>query len=386
MQVGLLRSGSLKEKKLIWDEINACRASQLNKIWCVVGDFNSIRTKDERKSLVSSSNYSREIHGFNEFIEKAELLDIPMVGRKFTWYKPNGTVKSRIDRVLVSKKWMEVWPNSKQFIYSRSVPNHFVLVIKDSCPNWGTKPFCSLDIWQKDNRFKDFVRCKWLSYEVHGRGLFVFKEKLKKLKVDLKVWNKEVFGDVNQAWEILKNKIQELDVRDDVGDLDEECRLERRSLLAEQNENAFRQEAVIHQIVRLKWLKHSDLNSKKFHSAVKWRRVRNGINGLFVDGRWCEDKEVVKDKIRDFFKARFEGVVGLQVRLDNVSFNSIFVVDNKMLVSPFSEEEVKDGVWSYDSLKSPGLDGFNFELIKLCWEFFRDDILLAVNDFASFGK
>ena len=114
--------------------------------------------------------------------------------------------------------------------------------------------------------------------------------------------------------------------------------------------------------------------------------MRNEINGFFVDGRWCEDKEVVKDKIRDFFKARFEGVVGLQVRLDNVSFNSIYVADNKMLVSPFSEEEVKDGVWSYDSLKSPGLDGFNFELIKLCWEFFRDDILLAVNDFASFGK
>jgi len=111
--VNVYSSGSLKEKKLIWDEINACRASQLNKIWCVVGDFNSIITKEERKSLVSGSNYSREIHGFNEFIEKAELLDIPMVGRKFTWYKPNGMVKSRIDRVLVSKKWMEVWPNSK---------------------------------------------------------------------------------------------------------------------------------------------------------------------------------------------------------------------------------------------------------------------------------
>jgi len=183
--------------------------------------------------LVSGSDYSREIRGFNEFIEKAELLDIPMIGRKFTWYKPNGMTKSRIDRVLVSKEWLEVWPNSKQFIYSRSVSDHCVLVIKDSCPDWGPKPFRSLDIWQKDSRFRDFVRCKWLSYEVHDRGLFVFKEKLKKLKSDLKVWNREVFGDVKQAGEILKNKIQELDARDDVGDLDEEGRLEMRSLLTE---------------------------------------------------------------------------------------------------------------------------------------------------------
>ncbi len=36
--------------------------------------------------------------------------------------------------------------------------------------------------------------------------------------------------------------------------------------------------------------------------------------------------------------------------------------------------------------KSLGPDGFNFGLIKFCWEFIRDDILLAVNDFARVGK
>ena len=60
--------------------------------------------------------------------------------------------------------------------------------------------------------------------------------------------------------------------------------MDRRSLLAEQNENAFRQEIVIHQKARLKWLKNGDLNSKFFHLTVKWRRARNGINGLVVDG------------------------------------------------------------------------------------------------------
>ncbi len=57
--------------------------------------------------MISVTDYSREIKGFNEFIEKSELVDIPLVGRKFTWYKPNGLVKSRIDKVLVSKEWLE---------------------------------------------------------------------------------------------------------------------------------------------------------------------------------------------------------------------------------------------------------------------------------------
>jgi len=36
---------------------------------------------------------------------------------------------------------------------------------------------------------------------VQGCGIFVFNEKLKKLKEDLKVWNIESFGNINQVWE-----------------------------------------------------------------------------------------------------------------------------------------------------------------------------------------
>jgi len=94
-------SGSLREKKEIWNEVCGFRQGQISKAWCVIGDFNSIRRQEERKNVISYTYYSREIKGFNDFIERAELVDIPLVGRKFTWFKPNGLVKSIIDRVLV---------------------------------------------------------------------------------------------------------------------------------------------------------------------------------------------------------------------------------------------------------------------------------------------
>jgi len=50
-----------------------------------------------------------------------------MVGKKFTW-----TVKSRIDRILVSREWLEFRPNCKQNVFSRPVFDHFVLVLKDT--------------------------------------------------------------------------------------------------------------------------------------------------------------------------------------------------------------------------------------------------------------
>ena len=57
----------------------------------------------------SVSDYSREIREFNDFIDKSELVDILMVDRKFTCYKPNGSVKSRIDRVFVFREWLDIW-------------------------------------------------------------------------------------------------------------------------------------------------------------------------------------------------------------------------------------------------------------------------------------
>ncbi|XP_068498435.1 uncharacterized protein [Phaseolus vulgaris] len=256
--VNIYCSGSLREKKEMWNEISGFRQGQLSKAWCIIGDFNSVRRQEERKSVVAITDYSREIKAFNDFIESSELADIPLVGRKFTWFKPNGLVKSRIDRVLVSKEWLEYWPNSQQYVL---------------------------------NRFKDFVCSCWSSYKVTGGGIFVFKEKLKKLKADLKVWNREVFGDVNQASKEFQKRLEELDTRDEEDGLVESERDERKSLFAKLTEAKAKQEAILFQKARQSWIKQGDLNTKFFHSAVKWRRARNQLHGVFDNNKWCDSKE-----------------------------------------------------------------------------------------------
>jgi len=100
--------------------------------WCVFGDLNSIRRLGERKSVISNQVYRGETRRFNDFIEKSDLFNIPMVGRKFTWYKPNGLVKSIIDRIIVSREWLDRWPDSKKVVLGRSVSDHCTLVLKTS--------------------------------------------------------------------------------------------------------------------------------------------------------------------------------------------------------------------------------------------------------------
>jgi len=121
-----------------------------------------------------------------------------------------------------------------------------------------------------------------------------------------KVWNKEVYGNVNRISESLQKRIIELDARDDESGLDESEREERRSLLTNFSKNLFKQEAIMHQKTSLKWLKQDDLNTKFFNSSVKWRSVRNELHGDFVNGQWCEDKDVVKDVVKDMVRNFFE--------------------------------------------------------------------------------
>jgi len=109
------------------------------------------------------------------------------------------------------------------------------------------------------------------------------------------------------------------------------------------------------------------LNTRYFRSVIKWRRSRNEISGLRENGLWLEDQAVVKGKVRDFYMDRFSGGVRPPIRIDNVVFNKISDEDNGMLIERITEEEIKNAVWSCESSKGPGLDGFNFRFIKCCW-------------------
>jgi len=41
--------------------------------------------------------------------------------------------------------------------------------------------------------------------------------------------------------------------------------------------------------------------------------MRNGINRVVANGQWCDDKEMVKAKVRELFKAKFDKMSEPQV-------------------------------------------------------------------------
>lgn len=71
--------------------------------------------------------------------------------------------------------------------------------------DWGPRPFRILDCWLTENSFKKAVQDSWTSNQLRGWGGFVLKEKIKRLKDSIKVWNRDHYGDTLKKY----MKIQE---------------------------------------------------------------------------------------------------------------------------------------------------------------------------------
>ena len=189
--VNVYASCSLSEKVSLWGELTDLKKGSADSVWCFCGDFNAIRKRCERKGVNVRDNQSSEMRGFNSFIDTNFIIEIPLVGKPFTWFNSNGKAKSRLDRVLVTEDWMQAWPMCKQYVQRREVSDHCAIVVKSVEKDWGPKPFRSIDAWYMERGFGHMVKEKWISYPSQGNAFTVIKEKMKRLKGDLKVWNRD---------------------------------------------------------------------------------------------------------------------------------------------------------------------------------------------------
>ncbi|GKV06521.1 hypothetical protein SLEP1_g18404 [Rubroshorea leprosula] len=208
--------------------------------WCLMGDFNAVRNEQEWRG----GSIRRDMPEFDKFISDCGLVDLPLIGRKFTWYQTNGATMSRLERFLLSEEWCLNWEDVKQWGLNCSYSDHCPIVLKNQIINWGPKPFREL------------------------------LEEVKEIKEGV---------------------------------------------------------------------------AKHFES-------------LFQEEEWNHPV------------------------LDGIEFKKISAEEGSMLEAPFKEEEVKQAVWSCESSKAPGPDGFNFKFIKEMWEVIKGDILGFVDDFQKHGK
>ncbi|KAL6566436.1 hypothetical protein OROGR_002051 [Orobanche gracilis] len=279
--------------------------------------------------------------------------------------------------------------------------------------------------WFMDPSFKNFVTKEWEMLDVQGWGIYVLKEKLKRLKEKLKEWNRDHCGMLDKKISEQMDIVNVVDEKVNFEELTDEDVTRRREASAELWKRAKQKDSLMSQKSRLRWLKDGDSNSKYFHTVINRNRRVNAFTGIDVDGQWIEDPDWIKDNIRQFFEDKFrenywnrptlDGIGGsrtpkslvhrsfdekgvlfwwctcttvLHVHppvLDGINFKKISNNERCMLTARFEEEEIKEAVWNCDGDKSPGPDGYNFTFIKNFWSCLKNDIIKMVDNFYERG-
>ena len=224
------------------------------------------------------------------------LRDSPLTGGLFTWIGVlNSQVASRLDCFLISDQREDHFSTITHSTLACMVSDHNPIVLEAGGFSSGKSPFRFENMWLKIDGFKDLIRSWWNGYSVKGYSNHYIAEKFKALKKDLKIWNKEVVGNVSsnrveafsclQCWEAKEN-----DNPLTLGDMEaKNLAIENYKKWALLEETSWRQKS------REIWLREGDKNTKYFHKMANARARRNFLSKIRVNGVTLSSIEDIKD-------------------------------------------------------------------------------------------
>jgi hypothetical protein len=329
--VNIYSGCDLNSKRRLWEALIVVKRQLGGGVWGLVGDFNAVLHRDERRgqSLSNSISVNPEIVEFRDFIAEMNLVDLPVLGRKFTWFHSNGFSMSRLDRMLLSDDWLSLWSNPSLWVLPRTVSDHCSILLRYSGADWGPKPFRFNNHWLLHKDFPSLVEDFWRNNNTTGWMAFVLKEKLKGLKNCIREWNKINYGLVDSKIDKLVGDIRDLDLRIERVGLSAEEVVCRKQLFDDMWHLRISKVSQISQRSRQNWLRDGDSNTRFFHASIKSRSKRNHIAALRVNDVWMDSPSLIRQATVDYFKFKFSADLWARPKLDGISFPSLSEDENQ---------------------------------------------------------
>ncbi|KAI3683245.1 hypothetical protein L1987_83746 [Smallanthus sonchifolius] len=348
-----------------------------------MGDFNDVRSPDERFNSEFVASYA---DCFNDFIEAADLLEYHMGGYKFTYMSDKGDKLSKLDRMLVCRSFMNLWPVASLTALSKEMFDHCPLFLSTVPVDFGHIPFRFFNSWLDLPCFEDFIAASCNSFRFSGPADLALVTKLKWLKGRIKGWLVGERKKRDDGYRSHKDSIVLLEKLADTRSLSHhelDFRAECKKFVLECDLTRQRD---IQQKSRVRWALEGDENSSFFHGIMNANTSNNRINGILVDGSWETSPSVLKDKAFEFFADKFKEPVEARPRLICPNLSVLSVSEADSLIVPFCTLEIRSAVWDCDGDRAPGPDGFNFKFLKRCWGWLELDFVKLFEEFHHSGS
>ena len=138
-----------RDKAIFLEELEAIRDACQGP-WAVTGDFNLILNEEDKSNdRIDRANLRR----FRRTVAALELQDLHLHGRAFTWSneRENPTLV-RLDRVLVSMDWEELFPNAHLQGLGSDASDHCPLLLQTNLGRMHKARFHFEVFWPKFER------------------------------------------------------------------------------------------------------------------------------------------------------------------------------------------------------------------------------------------
>ncbi|GJQ90853.1 RNA-directed DNA polymerase, eukaryota [Tanacetum coccineum] len=325
-------------RRLLWEYLSIL-LTRWNGEAIIMGDFNDVRNREERRGSWFNPSSARS---FDQFILSSGLVDVKMEGYAFTWSHPSATKMSKLDRFLVSEGIISLFPSITSVCLDRHLSDHRPILLRELKLDFGPSPFRFYHSWFSYAGFDEMVEQTWRAFSHSDRNV-------------RSEWGSDVL--LFKRHDLIRklNDIKEMEGKDSI------------------------------QKSKVRWAIEGDENSKYFHGIINKKRSQLAIRGVFVDGDWITDPRLVKQAFLDHYEARFKKPSTSRPKINFLFPNRLSSDQVSDLERGVSREEIRRAVWGCGENKSPGPDGFTFEFFKKYWEIVGPDLCEAVEHFFENG-
>ena len=240
------------------------------------------------------------------------------------------------------------------------------------------------ECWLVGDEYRTLVANNWTADTGNLKALDKWQEKIRRLMMCLKGWNRNIFGERKRAKQALRYKISEFERKINSRELSVEEWYEKTALETALM-NIYREDDVWRQQRhRERCYLEGGLATTNIEEESHDIKNKLMITSLATEDGTLEDDEAIGKHATAYYKHLFMHEERCSIRLQSGFWDDDHKLneqDNFHLNKLFTIEEIKETVWDMETDIAPGPDGIPVTFYKEFWDVIKGDLKQMFDDF-----